>query len=598
MFHHGTYMHPTLHRRKDVLNPNADIWISTEDGKKEKLAPLNIRSHSTKIQRLADRRPSVVDPMVAAAREQGEVWTLSPSAWTMDDIPGPNITDKDTVVAMAQMSADAYVAEPNTADWEEVNNGFNSTTDFGWEGDGLRGHVFADENNSTIIISLKGTSVAVFDGAETTTNDKENDNLFFSCCCAQQGPFTHRKVCDCASGTYTCNNTCVSTALRKENRYYAAARHLYSNVTELYPDSNVWLTGHSLGGAMSSFLGMTYGVPTVTFESPPEALAAKRLGLPTPPGSDPDFPQTRQNTGAYHFGHTADPIFLGTCTGATSPCSFAGFAMESACHTGLECVYDVVGDKGWRVGLGTHSIRAVIKDILKVYDTVPVCVSTPECVDCPLWKYYESNSSETTTTSSSSTTKTRTRTEKCKTPGWWGCLDETTTTLVTTTSDITTTSSTSTCKTPGWFGCKDAMATTTSSSELFTPTATTSCSSTTCQSPGWFGGCNDPTMTSTGPTTTSTITCKTPGLFGCKDKATSSNQHEITPAPPLPTPTPTSKPVSKQSCTSKEWFGWICVDPLPTTTASATPINRPEKTHCSRRSLFGWCKEWEDLEEL
>ena len=68
-----------------------------------------------------------------------------------------------------------------TSGWENVHNGFNSSADFGWESDGLRGHVFADENNSTIIISVKGTSTAVYDGAETTTNDKENDNLFFSC---------------------------------------------------------------------------------------------------------------------------------------------------------------------------------------------------------------------------------------------------------------------------------------------------------------------------------------------------------------------------------------------------------------------------------
>lgn len=216
--------------------------------------------------------------MVAATREHGEVWTLSPSAWTMDDIPGPNVSDKLTVVSMAQMSADAYVEEPHTGDWEEVNNGFNSSLDFGWEGDGIRGHVFADETNSTIIISMKGTSVAVYDGVDTTTNDKENDNLFFSCCCGQQGSITHRKVCDCATSTYSCNDTCVTKSLMKENRYYAAARHLYSNVTELYPDSNVWMTGHSLGGAISSFLGMTYGLPTVTFEAPPDALAAGVLG--------------------------------------------------------------------------------------------------------------------------------------------------------------------------------------------------------------------------------------------------------------------------------------------------------------------------------
>ena len=98
--------------------------------------------------------------------------------------------------------------------------------------------------------------------------------------------------------------------MQEENRYYRAAIDLYSNATELYPDSNVWLAGHSLGGAVSSLLGMTFGLPTVTFEAPGDALAAARLGLPTPPGSAPGAPQTRQYSGAYHFGHTADPLYM------------------------------------------------------------------------------------------------------------------------------------------------------------------------------------------------------------------------------------------------------------------------------------------------
>ena len=371
-----------------------------------------------RIQRLADRRPSVVDPMVAQSRQRGFVSVLSPSAWTIDDVPGPDIKDKETVLSLAYMTADAYVQNPDMPDWEDVGGPFNKSADFGWESDGLRGHVWADETNSTIVIGLKGTSPAVFDGDGTTTNDKVNDNLFFSCCCAQQGPWTWHQVCDCATGTYTCNNTCVVQALRDENRYYQAGRELYANVTELYPNSQVWLAGHSLGGAVSSMIGLTYGVPVVTFEAVPEALPASRLGLPVPHGSDPSAPQTREYTGAFHFGHTADPVYIGTCNGATASCSFGGYAMESACHTGRECVYDTVGDKGWRVGIGTHKIRSVIHDVILKYETVPECKFTPECRDCGNWKMYESNGTESTTTSSSSTsmTKTRTRTETCKTP--------------------------------------------------------------------------------------------------------------------------------------------------------------------------------------
>ena len=274
------------------------------------------------------------------------------------------------------------------------------------------------------------TQTAVFDGSGSTSKDKENDNLFFSCCCGQGGRFLWRQVCDCTTSAYTCNSTCLLKTLHEKNRYYQAALDLYGNVTELYPDSNIWLSGHSLGGAVSSLLGLTYGLPVTTFESVPDALPAKRLGLPAPPGTPDGLHQAREYTGAYHFGHTADPIFVGTCNAATSACTLGGYAMETQCHTGKVCIYDTVEDKKWRVSARTHPIRYVITNVIEAYDKVPECVpdSTEEepCVDCFNWKYFKSNGSEGGTSKrSSSTTSTSvslTRTTTCHTPGWWGCL--------------------------------------------------------------------------------------------------------------------------------------------------------------------------------
>ncbi len=516
--------------------------------------------------------------MVALARERGYVTVLSPDAWTIDHVLTPNVTDKPTILNIAYMASNAYVETPDQPDWDDVGESFNRTSDFGWEGDGLRGHVFADETNSTVVIGLKGTSLAVFDGEGTTTNDKENDNLFFSCCCGQQGQWTYRQVCSCATGTYACNNTCVRQALQDENRYYMAARELYANVSAEYPDSTIWLTGHSLGGAVSSFVGLTYGLPVVTFQAVPEALAASRLGLPVPPGANPEFPQTRDYTGSYHVGHTADPIYIGTCNGATASCSYAGYALETACHTGSECVYDVVSDKGWRVGVGTHKIRTVIHDILLPYDEVPVCEATPECRDCANWKMFESNGTEGTTTSTSTTTSaTRTRTQTCKTPGWWGCLDESTTTSVTTTREITTSTTTTTttsnntttttaCKTPGRFwGCKDEPTDTDKSSS--TPTSTV-----------------PPTTSTTSSTSTketATTTCSTPGRFwGCWDEDSEpSGPVTTTEAPPTHAiTTPPSEPTT-------------VAPPEETTPATS-------KRRCRQRSWFGFCKDWDDGDEL
>lgn len=129
---------------------------------------------------------------------------------------------------------------------------------------------------------------------------------------------------------YTCNNTCLVKSLREKSHYYWAVRDLYHNVTERYPDSDVWVSGHSLGGVVSSLLGLTYGLPTITFEAFPDALAASRLGLPTPPGYHIGAHQSRPKTGIHHVGHTADPIFMGTCNGALSFCSIAGYAFEGS----------------------------------------------------------------------------------------------------------------------------------------------------------------------------------------------------------------------------------------------------------------------------
>ena len=46
---------------------------------------------------------------------------------------------------------------------------------FGWLENGIRGHVFADETNSTIVIAIKGTSAAIVGGnSPTGHNDKTN----------------------------------------------------------------------------------------------------------------------------------------------------------------------------------------------------------------------------------------------------------------------------------------------------------------------------------------------------------------------------------------------------------------------------------------
>ncbi|KAF2000733.1 alpha/beta-hydrolase [Amniculicola lignicola CBS 123094] len=442
--------------------------------------PFSIRTKAVTIDRPATRHHYKQRP-------------ISPM-WISEDIPGPDVEDKETVVNFAWMSEDAYKPNPSDPEWVEVGERFNNSIPFGWEDAGIRGHVFSDDTNSTIVLAVKGTSVDVFVGNGTSAHDKENDNLFGSCCCGQGGAYLWSQPCDCKTGTYTCDETCVKQELVRPNRYFEATLELYDEVMKLYPQAHVMAVGHSLGGVLASLIGLQHGVPAVTFEAYPQALAATRLGLYTAGDQTP----LRKATGAFHFGHTADPVYMGTCNGASSFCSIAGYAFETICHTGQRCVYDVVKDWGWRQSTNTHRLRYAISEVYEKYDEAAPCQPEEvDCSDCYLWKF-ENGTKQTTSSTSTSVPTTRTRSETCKTPGWWGCNDPTTTSGATTTAPITTTiittttsTSTSTCKTPGWFGCKDQIETGTAT------TTTSTTATTTCTSKGWFGRCLDPTTTTT-----------------------------------------------------------------------------------------------------
>ena len=132
----------------------------------------------------------------------------------------------------------------------------------------------------------------------------------------------------------------------------------------------MWLVGHSLGGALASLLGATYGLPAVAFESPGERLAASRLHLPLPPPPRSESNLTysaldHRPIATTHVYHTADPIPQGACTGFNSPCAQAGYALETRCHLGKTIVFDTVGKLGWAVDVRKHVIRDVVLQVLE-----------------------------------------------------------------------------------------------------------------------------------------------------------------------------------------------------------------------------------------
>ena len=118
---------------------------------------LTAKRETLRIQRLVDRSQGHIDYLLDSGRMKGQPLALGAPAWTVDDVPGPNVTDKETVLSFARMAANAYITDNKESDWYDVGHGFNYTEDFGWETDGLRGHIFADSENQTVVIAVKGT---------------------------------------------------------------------------------------------------------------------------------------------------------------------------------------------------------------------------------------------------------------------------------------------------------------------------------------------------------------------------------------------------------------------------------------------------------
>ncbi|EIN09963.1 alpha/beta-hydrolase [Punctularia strigosozonata HHB-11173 SS5] len=335
-------------RHEHAVSPSGHVSFSDISRSPDLYA---LRAHSVKRQRLHYFN---AEQYLLARRSRLHV-TSKDNPWEEDEIIGPDVESRETLLLLAKMTNNAYL-NPGETGWYDLGEGWSADYPIGWEpdDDGFRGHVFATPDNSTIVVSIKGTSAGwLGGGGSTTKKDKLNDNLLFSCCCAYID-FTWTPVCDCYRGGWKCDQNCLEKALIDDSLFYPIGTNLYNNITYLYPDSNIWLTGHSLGGALASLLGATFGMPVVTFEAPGEKRAARRLHLPIAPSMHH----------ITHVYHTADPIAMGTCNGIVSSCAIAGYAMESRCHLGKTIVYDTVSNLSWSANIRTHGIVRVIEDVL------------------------------------------------------------------------------------------------------------------------------------------------------------------------------------------------------------------------------------------
>lgn len=131
--------------------------------------PLSIRTRTTTIRRPRIRPPSILSWALSAQRQRSpEIYSnRSSHAWTApryDDhdgwedieVPAPDVTDRQTLIAMAKMASNAYTTPDVDGEWWPLG-AWNQTIPFGWEkdADGLRGHVVGVESNTCSVTLLK-----------------------------------------------------------------------------------------------------------------------------------------------------------------------------------------------------------------------------------------------------------------------------------------------------------------------------------------------------------------------------------------------------------------------------------------------------------
>ena len=136
------------------VEPEVGDETNLLDNPSPKLAasPLTIRTTPITVRRPRIRPPSISSWAISARNQQhitiniSESWVAPDYAddkgdWEDVEVLGPDIRDRQTLLALAKMSSNAYTI-PDGGEWWPVD-GWNETMPFGWEpdSDGLRGHV-------------------------------------------------------------------------------------------------------------------------------------------------------------------------------------------------------------------------------------------------------------------------------------------------------------------------------------------------------------------------------------------------------------------------------------------------------------------------
>ena len=303
--------------------------------------------------------------------------------------------DYQSVEEMAKMSHNVYY-DFTSSHW--FNTTLDIVIDVSIDNSTVKSYLFTNNENDTAVVVFKGTSL-YWDSttnAKLTTNangdftikspkssnDRFNDNLFFSCCFYKQSTlFPNCNTCQeevtrVTKNTDTCCKRCYQDIVQDPMNYINTI-HKIIGVVQTYVDldnADVYFTGHSLGGMLASVASLMYNKVAFTFEVPGDLNYISLTNN-----------WNRVGHKVYHFGHNADPLFIGKC-GMT--CSILGYNVNTKCHSGYTCSYDSKTKLGYTESILNHRIEYIIKHIIPNWQgDMPQCIQDTECTDCETWEY-------------------------------------------------------------------------------------------------------------------------------------------------------------------------------------------------------------------
>ena len=136
------------HPRPDLASEPLSIRTTTRTIRRPRIRPPTISSWALSAQR--DRSPEIY----SQRHGNGSMAWSAPryddhEGWDDVEVRAPDITDRQTLIAMAKMASNAYTTPDVDGEWWPLG-GWNQTIPFGWEkdADGLRGHVVSPRSTA------------------------------------------------------------------------------------------------------------------------------------------------------------------------------------------------------------------------------------------------------------------------------------------------------------------------------------------------------------------------------------------------------------------------------------------------------------------